>query len=170
MNNLSNFFFFFFSVGLHLWHTEVPRLGVKSELQLAACLCHSHSNTRPLTYWARPGIEPTSSQTLCWILNPLSHNGSSNFSNCKSAEHLFLQRIQFIHHKVMIMSLSQIFLRKINFISWLWLFKIEIQSTKHKIHPFKMSKSMEFPSWLSGNESSWEPWGCRFDPWPCSVG
>ena len=20
------------------------------------------------------------------------------------------------------------------------------------------------------NESDWEPWGCGFDPWPCSVG
>ena len=33
------FFFFFFSfvfLGLHLWHMEVPRLGVKLELQLPA--------------------------------------------------------------------------------------------------------------------------------------
>ena len=30
----------------------------------AAGLCHSHSNTRSLTHWARPGIEPASS----WIL------------------------------------------------------------------------------------------------------
>ena len=28
----------------------------------------------------------------------------------------------------------------------------------------------EFPSWLSGRESDWEPGGHRFDPWPCSVG
>ena len=28
----------------------------------------------------------------------------------------------------------------------------------------------EFPSWLSGNESDYHPWGCRFDPWPRSVG
>ena len=27
----------------------------------AASLCHSHSNTRSLTQWARPGFEPTSS-------------------------------------------------------------------------------------------------------------
>ena len=26
---------------------------------------------------ARPGIEPTSSWTLCWVLNPLSHSGNS---------------------------------------------------------------------------------------------
>ena len=29
---------------------------------------------------------------------------------------------------------------------------------------------MEFLSRLSGNESDWYPLGCRFDPWPCSVG
>ena len=28
----------------------------------------------------------------------------------------------------------------------------------------------EFPLWLSGNESDWYPWGCRFEPWPHSVG
>ena len=31
-----NFFFFFVFLGLHLWHMEVPRLGVKTELQLPA--------------------------------------------------------------------------------------------------------------------------------------
>ena len=30
-------------LGLHVWHMEVPRLGVKSELQLPA-YNHSHSN------------------------------------------------------------------------------------------------------------------------------
>ena len=29
---------------------------------------------------------------------------------------------------------------------------------------------LEFPSWRSGNESDWEPWGCGFDAWPPSVG
>ena len=59
----------------------------------AAGLRHSHSNTRcepylwpiwrlvaSLTHWARPGIEPTSSYTLCEILNLLSHNRHSNIS------------------------------------------------------------------------------------------
>ena len=35
--------FFFVFLGLHLWHMEVTRLGVKLELQLLACH-HSHSN------------------------------------------------------------------------------------------------------------------------------
>ena len=32
----SNLFFFFVFLGLHPWHTEVPKLGVKSELWLLA--------------------------------------------------------------------------------------------------------------------------------------
>ena len=66
-------------LGLHLGHTEVPRLGVKSELQLAACIpqpqqCQiravsatyttANSNTQSLTHWARPGIEPATSRHL----------------------------------------------------------------------------------------------------------
>ena len=35
---------------------------------------------------------------------------------------------------------------------------------------FKSDQALEFPSWLSGNESDYHPWGCRFDPWPRSVG
>ena len=34
-------------------------------------------NAEPLSHWPRPGIEPTSSWTLCRFLNPRSHNGNS---------------------------------------------------------------------------------------------
>ena len=34
-------------------------------------------NTGSLSHWARPEIEPVSSQRLCCVLNPLSHNGNS---------------------------------------------------------------------------------------------
>ena len=34
-------------------------------------------NVGCLTHWVRPGIEPTSSQRLCWGLNPLNHKGNS---------------------------------------------------------------------------------------------
>ena len=55
---------------------------------VAAGLHHSHSNTgsldvshicntRSLTHQARPGIKPASSQRQRWVLNSLSHNGSS---------------------------------------------------------------------------------------------
>ena len=30
-------------------------------------------------------------------------------------------------------------------------------------------KKEEFPLWLSGKEPDQYPWGCGFDPWPCSV-
>ena len=41
----------------------------------------AHSNTRSLTHWARPGIQPASSWTLCQALNPLNHNGNANGYN-----------------------------------------------------------------------------------------
>ena len=56
-------FFWFFFLGPHPQLMEVPRLGVKSELQLLAYTT-AHSNARSLTHWARPGIKPASS----WIL------------------------------------------------------------------------------------------------------
>ena len=40
-------------------------------------LCCSCSNAGSLTHWAMPGIEPMSSETLCWVLNLLSHNWNS---------------------------------------------------------------------------------------------
>ena len=60
------FFFFFSFLGLHLWHMDVPKLGVELELQLPAfttatatwdlsCICDLHHSSQ-----------------LCWILNPLS--------------------------------------------------------------------------------------------------
>ena len=71
---------------------EVPGLGVELELELlayttatatwiqatssnytAAC-----SDAGSLTHRASPGIEPESSWTLCWVLNPLSHSGNSS--------------------------------------------------------------------------------------------
>ena len=62
---LSGIYFFFF-LGLHIWCMGVPRLGVKSELQLPAsataiatpgpsCMCNLHH-----------------SSGQCWILNPLT--------------------------------------------------------------------------------------------------
>ena len=73
------------------WHMEVRGLGVKFELQLLTYTtataipdpshicdpCCSFGNARHLTHWGRPGIQPTSSQILYQVLNPLSHNGNS---------------------------------------------------------------------------------------------
>ena len=33
---------------------------------------------------------------------------------------------------------------------------------------FNKNRSLEFLSWLSGNESKYYPWVYGFDPWPCS--
>ena len=71
-------FIYLVFLGLHLRHMEVPRLRVKSELQLLAydtatatgiwamsATCTTvHGNARSLTHRARPRIEPVSS----WIL------------------------------------------------------------------------------------------------------
>ena len=59
----------------NLEHVEVPRLGVGSELPLPARTTAT-ATPDPLTHWARPGMEPASSQTLCRVLNPLSHPSS----------------------------------------------------------------------------------------------
>ena len=65
--------FIFCFLWLHLQNMEVPRLGVKFELQLLAYttatpdpsrIWNLYHNSGPLTYWAGPGIKPTSS----WIL------------------------------------------------------------------------------------------------------
>ena len=57
------FLLFLKFLGPHLWHMEVPRLGVKWEQQLLA-YATAHGNIGSLTHWGRPGIEPVSS----WIL------------------------------------------------------------------------------------------------------
>ena len=86
------FLFFLFLLQLYLWHVEVPRLGAELELQLQACttarampdlrhiiskLQHIFGNPGSLTHWAKPGIKPASSLTLCQVLNLPSHNGNS---------------------------------------------------------------------------------------------
>ena len=58
-----HFFFLLFFLGPHLRHGEFPRLGVKLELQLPTYTT-AHRNTKSLTHWVRPGIEPASP----WIL------------------------------------------------------------------------------------------------------
>ena len=45
------FFFFFVFLGLHPWHMEVPRLGVKSELQLSATAMPD-----PSPLWSTPQL------------------------------------------------------------------------------------------------------------------
>ena len=55
------YLFVYYFLGLQVWHMEVPRLGVKSELHLLATATAtttadlSHSNTRFLTHWGDQG-------------------------------------------------------------------------------------------------------------------
>ena len=77
-------FFFLFSLGLHLQHMEVLRLGVELELQLPAYtvatatwdpshvwdLHHSSWQHRIPSPLERPGIEPTSSWILVKFVSP----------------------------------------------------------------------------------------------------
>ena len=94
----STLFFFFLNrhTCAHLWHLIcgkwVSRPAVELKLQLPACatatatldpshicsLCSSLCNATYLTHWTRPWIELTTSQTLCQLLNPLSHSGNSS--------------------------------------------------------------------------------------------
>ena len=87
------FFFFFFFLGPLLWHMEVPRLGVKSELHLLACttatatqdpshICDLHHSSQK-----RQILNPLSEarDQSCILMDTsgvhyllLSHNGNSN--------------------------------------------------------------------------------------------
>ena len=80
------FFFFFVFLGSHWQHMEVPRVGVKSELQpqpqqqqigsTSVTYSTAHGHARSFTHWARPGMEPS---TL-WFLDSflLCHDRSSS--------------------------------------------------------------------------------------------
>ena len=59
-------FIYFFFLGLHLWHTEVPRLGVELELQLLPYT--TATAAQDLIHVC--DLHPSWGQ--CWILNPLS--------------------------------------------------------------------------------------------------
>ena len=80
ISQLNIFFYFFllFFLELHLWHMEVPKLGVELELQLlvygqpqqsgiqatSVTYTTARGNAGSLTHLERPGIEHASS----WIL------------------------------------------------------------------------------------------------------
>ena len=85
-------FFIFFFLGSHLLHVEVPRLGVKSELQLQvyttatatpdpSCICNLHHSLQQ--HWILNPLSKARDGThilmdTSQVLNLLSHNGNSN--------------------------------------------------------------------------------------------
>ena len=99
------FFFFFVILGSHPQHMEVPRLGVKSKLQLQAhtsatathypshiCDIH-HSSQQLLTHWEKPGIEPVSS----WILTGFINHWAMTGTPCGSLLNSFLDEAKDQH-------------------------------------------------------------------------
>ena len=81
---------FFVFLGLPLWHMEVPRLGVKSEVQLLAYTT-AHGNARSLTHWMRPGIELMTSWILVRFVTAepqwkLPRNNKYWIARCRRAE------------------------------------------------------------------------------------
>ena len=96
------FFFFFFFLGPHPQHMEVPRQGIKSDLQLPAYtiatvtqdpshVCNlrhtAHGNTGSLTHWVRPGIKPASSRMLVRLVNYRATTGTPIFKNNRREQH-----------------------------------------------------------------------------------
>ena len=85
------FCFVFSFLQPYLMHMEVPGLGVELQLQLQAyttatamldlsCICDLRCSLQQrwiLNLLNEARVEPASSWTLCWVLNPLSHNGNS---------------------------------------------------------------------------------------------
>ena len=62
------FMYLFCFLGPHLWHMEVPRLGVKSELELLACT--TATATQDLSHvW-----DLHHSSWQCWIPDPLARD------------------------------------------------------------------------------------------------
>ena len=66
--------FFFFRAAPTAYGSSQARGQIRAAV---ASLHHSHSKAGSLTHWVRPGIELASSQRLCQVPNPLSHNRNS---------------------------------------------------------------------------------------------
>ena len=78
------FYLFFFILGPHLWHTEVPGPEVKLELQLQACAT--------ATAILDPSCicNPHCSLQQCQIFNPLSE--------ARDQTHIFMDALRFLTH------------------------------------------------------------------------
>ena len=102
--------FLFLSVflGPHLWHMEVPRLGVTSELQLLAwatatatqdpshaCDLHHSSQQCRILNPKSGARDRTCILDTSQVLNPLSHNGNSLIASLISILTLFIYLFAF---------------------------------------------------------------------------
>ena len=81
------------------------------------------SSVGSLAHWVRLGIKPASSRILCWVLNPLSHNGSSYFSSLEGNG-----------SRVMLLQ---------------WLSEeVRLYHAEHNLHKMLNIKKFRFPSWF----------------------
>ena len=74
----------FFFLGPHLWHIEIPRLGVEMELQLPAYTTVTAMPDPSHIYKLHQSTQQ------CWILNPL--NGATD------QMHVFMDSSQVLYH------------------------------------------------------------------------
>ena len=73
----------FFMVAPAAYGSSRARGQTRAAAEASATDC---SNTRSLTHWVRPGIEPASSQRQCQVLNLLRHNGNVVYSFFKNID------------------------------------------------------------------------------------
>ena len=92
-------------------------------------LCHSFCQHQILNPPNEPGIEPTTSQRQCQVLNLLSHNGNSYL-------HDFLVAVWFIHvmsDNILIFTLGRFFVS--NFMQMYIISPHTLPKNKQKIRP-----------------------------------
>ena len=136
------FFFFSFFFLVSLQHMDFPGQG--SDLNLSCNLLHTCSNTRSLTHYARPGIEPVSqySRDAADPIAPLQELWCYSFVN------------DFWHNCVLDRERTLCDftpLKHFSVLEFLNIFHISdiIYSIKFST---KNLNIVEFPLWLSGNE------------------
>ena len=125
------FTFFFFFLGLNLWHMEVPRLGDESELQLPAYTTATAKQDLSIvcnlqhSSWQHGILNPLQGQGLnpqphgSWLDSfPLCHDGNSRFT-------LFF-KLPFILW----------LLTRLNYIQDLWFYKMAMVKESYSYHLF----------------------------------
>ena len=126
---------------------------------VAVGLRHSHSNAGSLTHWVRAGSEPITSWFLVGFI--------SLASRWELLLAFFTGEIPSPFKTIKTSPPPK---------DWGWspcTLKVSSRAGG-QAHPcrwaYQKSLRREFPLWHSRNESYSYPWGCRFNPWPRSVG
>ena len=127
--------FFLCFLGLHLWHREVPSVGVESELQLpvyatatsmpdsSQVYTTARGNSRSLTHWERPGIKHGSESGSL----PLSHEVNAPKLTLLIRAYHHLQNVLecgFLWFECLFVRLSRIFETK--FYPWMMVILVRV--------------------------------------------